>query len=205
MDDIIQIKCPFDGAVLSVRNQAGIETKSVTCPICKNKYPFTQFKRVFSKTVNEDPNTEYPGGNNSTDYDGEHTSYGGDEDKTEVNGNLNFTLGVLKVVGTGKTFQLRPGRNVIGRKGQKSSADFQIDTAEKRSMSREHIVIEVKKAPTSGFVHQVSLYKEKVNKTFIGSVQLLYGDRIILNHGDLIRLPDATVRFEIPDGEETEF
>ena len=46
MDEIIQIKCPFDGAILSVKNQPGIETKNVTCPACKHKYPFTQYKRV---------------------------------------------------------------------------------------------------------------------------------------------------------------
>ena len=62
MDEIIQIKCPFDGAVLSVKNQPGIESKNVTCPICKHKYPFTQFKRVTSNVNNNDPDTEYPGG-----------------------------------------------------------------------------------------------------------------------------------------------
>ncbi len=72
-------------------------------------------------------------------------------------------------------------------------------------MSREHIVIEVKKLPVKGFVHYVSLYKEKVNKTSIGNEPLLYGDCVVLNHGDIIKLPDATLRFEIPDGEETDF
>lgn len=202
MDEIIQIKCPFDGAVLSVKNQPGIETKNVTCPICKHKYPFTQFRRVTSNSGNDDPDTEYPGGDEHTNYDGEHTSYGGD-DKTEIGKQPNYTLGKVTVIGSGVSYQLRPGRNVIGRKGQKSEANFQIDTAEKRSMSREHIVIEVKKLPAKGFVHYVSLYKEKVNKTSIGNEPLLYGDCIVLNHGDMIKLPDATLRFEIPDGEET--
>jgi len=202
MDEIIQIKCPFDGAVLSVKNQPGIETKNVTCPICKHKYPFTQFKRVTQTSINDDPDTEYPGEDEHTNYDGEHTSYG--EEKTEIGKQPNYTLGKVIVVGSGVSYQLRPGRNVIGRKGQKSEAHFQIDTADKRSMSREHIVIEVKKLPLKGFVHYVSLYKEKVNKTSIGNEQLLYGDCIVLNHGDIIKLPDATLRFEIPDGEETD-
>lgn len=109
------------------------------------------------------------------------------------------------MIGNGVSFQLKPGRNIIGRKGQNSDANFQIDTADKRSMSREHIVIEVKKLPVKGFVHYVSLYKEKVNKTSIGNEPLLYGDCVVLNHGDIIKLPDATLRFEIPDGEETDF
>ena len=75
MDEIIQIKCPFDGAILSVKNQPGIETKNVTCPACKHKYPFTQYIRVGPTVNNEDPDTEYP--NNE-----EHTSYAYD-DRTE--------------------------------------------------------------------------------------------------------------------------
>ncbi len=203
MDEIIQIKCPFDGAVLSVKNQPGIETKNVTCPICKHKYPFTQFRRVPSNQSNDDPETEYPGGDEQTNYDGEHTSYES-VGETEIGKQPNYTLGKVTVIGSGISYQLRSGRNVIGRKGQKSEANFQIDTAEKRSMSREHIVIEVKIIPIRGFVHTVFLYKEKVNKTYIGNEPLLYGDCIVLNHGDLIKLPDATLRFEIPDGEETD-
>lgn len=195
MDEIIKIKCPFDGAILSVKNQPGIETKNVTCPICKNKYPFTQFKRVTAKPYDEDPGTEYPDGAGRPNYN---------EEKTEIGQQPNFTLGKVTVAGAGRSYQLRPGRNVIGRKAQKSEADFQIDTDGSRSMSREHIVIDVKKVPLKGFVHYVSLYKEKVNKTLIGSEPLHYGDCIVLNHGDIIKLPDATLKFEIPDGEETD-
>ena len=199
MDEIIQIKCPFDGAVLSVKNQPGIETKNVTCPICKHKYPFTQFKKVIPANSNDDPDTEYPNGDESTSY-----AYGaGSDEKTDF-GEMNFTLGKVKLIGTGISYQLKVGRNIIGRKGTKSNANFQIDTAEKRSMSREHIVIEVKKVPGKGFVHYVSLFKEKVNKTYIGNEPILYGDCIVLNHGDIIKLPDASLKFEIPDDEGTD-
>lgn len=193
MDEIIKIKCPFCGTVLSVKNQPGIENKHVTCPICKNKYPFTEFKRT-TPSCQEDTDTEYPGMDRK--HEEEHTT-------TELP-QMNFTLGRLKVVGTAKAFQLRTGRNVVGRKSVKSQADFQIDTAEKRAMSREHLLIEVKKMPAKGFVHYVSLCKEKVNKTFIGNEPLVYGDVLILGHGDVIRLPDATLKFEIPDDEATE-
>ena len=72
-------------------------------------------------------------------------------------------------------------------------------------MSREHIVIEIKKVPAKGFVHYLSLYKEKVNKTFVGNEPLVYGDCIILNHGDIIKLPDADLRFEIPNEDDTDY
>lgn len=199
MDEIIKIKCPFCGTVLSVKNQPGIEKKHVTCPICKNKYPFTEFKRVSPGATynNEEPDTEYP----ETDDTIRHS--GNDKTETQLP-QMNFTLGRLKVVGTTTVFPLRTGRNVVGRKSEKSQADFKIDTAEKRAMSREHILIEVKKLPVKGFVHYVSLYKKEVNKTFIGNEPLVYGDVLILGHGDVIRLPDATLKFEIPDDEATE-
>jgi hypothetical protein len=194
MESIIKIKCPFDGAVLSVKNQPGIEGKSVTCPVCKNTYPFTQFRRITSNVSSNDPDTEYPKVGESPTFD----------EKTEISNPANYTLGKIAVIGSGQSYQLKPGRNIIGRKGQKSEANFQIDTAEKHFMSREHIVIEVKKLPIKGYVHYVSLYKEKVNKTFIGNEPLLYGDCLVLHHGDLIKLPDATLRFEIPDEDETD-
>lgn len=200
MDEIIQIKCPFDGAVLSVKNQPGIESKNVTCPICKHKYPFTQFKRVYQTNSNDDPDTEYPGGEEEkTNY-----AYGNNSSEDTDFGQMNFTLGKLKILGGSSSYQLKPGRNIIGRRGQKSEANFQIDTGEKRSMSREHIVIDVKKVSGKGFVHYISLFKEKVNKTYIGNEPLIYGDCVVLAHGDVIKLPDANLKFEIPDDEATD-
>lgn len=196
MNEIIQIKCPFDGAVLSVRHQPGLEAKNVTCPICKHKYPFTQFRRVTSDTGNDDSPTNYPDGFERTRY--------GNEEPTELCVQQDYTLGRVRIVGSGKSYQLRPGRNVIGRKGVKSNADFQIDTAEQRAMSREHILIEVKKVSGKGFVHYISLFKEKVNKTYIGNEQLFYGDCIVLKNGDIIKLPDASLKFEISDNEGTD-
>ena len=72
-------------------------------------------------------------------------------------------------------------------------------------MSRNHLVVEVKKVPGKGFVHCVSLYKDKVNETKVNDTQLEYGDCVVLKNGDLLRLPDATLVFEIPDDEKTDF
>lgn len=181
--ETIKIKCPFDGAILAVKDVPGIENKNVTCPICNNTYPFKQFKRV----------TENPDVSDGTETDVDSSK-------------MNFTLGVLKVVDSDIKFQLKPGRNVIGRKAHTSTADFQINTGENHKMSREHIVIEVKKIPNKGFVHYLSFPegKTKVNPTFVGDNQLLVGDCVILEHGDVIKLPGATLKFEIPDGEATD-
>ena len=197
MEDIIKIKCPYCGAVLSVKNQAGIETKSVTCPICKQKSPFKDFKKIVDKP--NDERTQYPG-------DEEKTSYQTSSDPgTDIGTGLNFTLGRLVCPLLSKPFQLKPGKNVIGRKATQSMADCQIPTGASHRMSREHLIIEVEKVKGKGFVHYASLCKQKVNKTFIGSEQLEYGDCFVLNHGDVIKLPDVNVKFEIPDEEGTDF
>ncbi len=191
MDDIIQIKCPFDGAVLSVKYQAGIEDKNVTCPVCKNKYPFTKFRRVTPSVQTQEGATEYP------DWKKQ------EETATELP-QENIVIGRLLSLNPYASFQLKPGRNVIGRKSANSKADCQVDTGAGRMLSREHLVIEVKRVPAKGFVHYVSLYKENVNKTYVGDEQLRYGDCLVLRHGDVLKLPDVTFKFEIPDADATE-
>lgn len=196
MEDIIKIKCPYCGAVLSVKNQAGIESKSVTCPICKQKSPFNDFRKVVDKV--NDERTQYP-------REDEKTSYQTSDPPTATGQGLNFTLGRLASASLKRPFQLKPGKNIIGRQASKSIADCQIPTDPSKRMSREHLIIDVKKVPGKGFVHYASLYKEKENKTFINKVELEYGDCMVLNHGDIIKLPDADVKFEIPDEEGTDF
>ena len=193
MESIIKIKCPHCGAVLSVKNQAGIETKNVTCPICKQMSPFSGFRPVADYAAEE--RTRYPG---SEEHPGTQNS------GPDTVGS-NFTLGRLKVLSSGKKFQLKPGRNVVGRQADNSTADIQIPTEGSKRMSREHLIIEVRKVPGKGFVHYASLCKEKVNATFVNDAGLEYGDCVVLHHGDIIKLPDSDVKFEIPDEEGTDF
>lgn len=196
MNEIIQIKCPFDGAVLSVKNQPGIENKQVTCPICKNKYPFSQYRKVTPKPAT-DSDTEYPGGEDGS------TQYGpaaGGTSKPEGAG-----LGQLRVEETNRIFVLKPGSFIIGRKSSTPQADFQIDTGAGRAMSRAHLVVTVTSTGPGTYKHKVRLFKEKVNATSINGTPLSPSDTIILSDGDVIKMPDATLRFEIPDSEKTSF
>jgi hypothetical protein len=196
-DRIVHIKCPQCGSVLSVLSVPGIEGKNVTCPVCKYKGRFTTF-RAHVPNANQ-----YPG-------EGEdHTQYGpiagGGESPTEIKDSINILPGQLRVVATGSVFKLKPGRNVIGRLASKSSADIQLPTGMSKRMSREHIVIDVKKVACKGLTAFVSLCKELVNKTFVNGNELVYGDVIVLNDGDTITLPDMKVKYEIPDEEKTDY
>lgn len=193
--NVIKICCPHCGAQLSVKNQPGIEGKNVTCPICKQKEPFLSYRRI---NIAEDPGTDLPGGYGSNNSD--RTQIG----DTPHPGSSQPLLGKLTVVSNGQTYTLHPGRNVIGRKAQASSANFQINTGEGRRMSREHLIIDVQRVGNI-YMHTASLYKERVNDTLVNSEKIMFGDGIILKNGDIIHLPDADVKFCITDGEDTTF
>ena len=181
MMETMVVKCPWCSAKLKIKVEPGIERKSIPCPICKHTSPFTEFKK--SVPIEEEPTHIHvdPGYNSR-----------------------NLTVGRLVVPTTGASYQLRSGENIIGLKASASTAHFQINTGEKKRMSREHLIIEVKRLPASGYTHYVSLFKERLNKTFINNNQLLWGDTLILQHGDRIKLPDIDLVFEHPDEEATQ-
>lgn len=199
MKETAKIKCPFCGVILTVKMQEGIENKSVTCPVCKERTSFWRFKEVADGVDKED--TEYPNDDAKTDYGGHK---GSGEESTIMGNTPNFTIGQLRIPGTAKIFRLKPGRNVVGREAATSSADVRIPSGSNR-MSREHVVIDVRKVQGKGFVHYVSLYKERLNDTFINNERILFEDCMVLRHGDVLKLPDVSLKFEIPDGEGTEY
>ena len=182
----LDVKCPWCSAVLRIKSAPGMEGKNITCPNCKHTSPFTQFKTVVPKE--EESVTCFPGGIGNV--------------PTPIKENL--IIGRLIIPLSGVSYQLLPGKNIIGRNASASTANFQIETGDIKRMSREHLIIAVKRIPSTGFTHYVSLYKERVNKTFINSTELLWGDTLILQHGDLIKLPDIELRFELPDEEMTQ-
>lgn len=193
---VIKIKCPCCGAVLAVKKIVGIETKTLKCPVCKESSPYNAFKQLVDKKHEE--HTEYPDGRSYTGYSDEPTH-------TQLNESQNYTLGQLKVLDSNtQTFRLKVGKNIIGRKATASAADFQIVTGESKRLSREHLTVEVKKIPGKGFVHFASLCKMKSNATFVNNELLEYGDCVILQHGTILKLPDVSIKFEIPDEEGTD-
>ena len=184
--ETLDVKCPWCSAILRIKSAPGMEGKNITCPNCKHISPFTQFKTVVPKE--EENVTCFPGG------------IGNVPTPTKE----NLIIGRLIIPLSGDSYQLLPGKNIIGRKASASVANFQIETGDNKRMSREHLIIEVKRVPSIGFTHLVSLYKERVNKTFINSTELLWGDTLILQNGDILKLPDVDIRFELPDEEATQ-
>lgn len=198
----VKIKCPWCSSVLSVKLVPGIENKSVNCPVCKHKSPFVEFEKVVAAPPKPATPPARPSG--AVNPGGERTIYGG---ATPANGHAttvlpdagsaNACVGRLEIPSTGEVFPLRPGRNVIGRRASQSGANIQISTSQKM-ISREHFVIDMQSTASMGNAYIVSLAKEQVNPTFVGTNRLEFKDAVLLNNGDIIRLPgDVVVRFVI--------
>lgn len=181
MAEVVKIGCTKCGAVLSVQYTPGIESKNVTCPICKNKGPFSSFRRIDDKP--DDGNTQLP-------------------DTFTKNPDCAPAIGTLVI--NGKRYPLHLGRNVIGRQASGNNADIQIptDVATKR-MSRQHVVVDVKQLSEGCYQHQISLYKPEVNSTYLNNAKISYGDTLLLLNNFTIKFPDCDVKFVIDSPEQT--
>ncbi len=58
----MKIKCPQCSAVLVIREQAGLEGKVISCPVCKERTPFAKFIKIVEKS--QEDHTQYPGEKN---------------------------------------------------------------------------------------------------------------------------------------------
>lgn len=194
MSELIKIRCPFCSSTLSVAPVPGIEKKSVTCPVCKRKSPFTDFKQFDTQ---EKP-TSYEGSGCTTGKTPEPSK------PSAADNTGNNIIGQLCMLKGGATFPLKPGRNVIGRKADSSKATIQIPAGDSKRISREHLVINVSPVAGQGYMYSVSLFKDHVNKTLVNGAELQPGEELPLKHGCRIDLPDMPLRFEIVDEEGTD-
>lgn len=209
MNGYIQKKCPTCGAILTIKNQAGLQNTTVTCPVCHQVHPFARMKDVLptgatqgvTPTGSTSPGaggfegrqqpTGGPGGNMGFGQN----SQGGEGTKYRIPGQDQNMPGELYDVLTHQPFSLNMGPNIVGRRSNTSNAHIQIDTRGSKKMSRQHLLINVRTDPMGNIIHECSLYKPNCNDTFINGIRLRYGDRIILKNGCDIKMPDALLRF----------
>lgn len=182
--EIRQIKCPWCSAVLSVKYQANIEHKSLTCPVCKRSSLLSEYKPYIAR---QEEHTCYPSIDNTGSDSGD-----------------KCLVGHLFVPSSGKSYGLSIGENIIGRNAAITKATVKIDAPTHKRISREHLIISVSLITGRGLIHALSLYKERLNPTSVNGVPLSFSDRVILKHGDIINLPDLDLVFQIPDLDMTE-
>lgn len=191
MDSFIQIKCPFCGAVLKVRQQAVLEKASITCPVCKRKSLFSDYESIISKDSEE---TELPSSFKSAQS----------SEETEIVSAVNMTIGCL-VEKSGKHWPLHSGVNTIGRKLQSDPQQVEIaisDYTGERKMSRSHAKIEVTRQANGSCKHVLYNWQNK-NHTCVGGEPIEAEDRIVLHSGMVIKFANVDVTFVIEDPEAT--
>ena len=194
MDQFIQIKCPYCGTVLKVKQQPGLEKASITCPVCKKKSPFTDFETVINMDSEE---TELHGGTKQKQDNGDPT--------TLYNPLANTSIGCL-VEKSGRRWALHLGVNTVGRKLQSNPQQVEVPVSDytgERKMSRNHAKIEVIQLPNGGVKHVLYNWQNK-NRTYVGGEPIETGDRIVLNDGMVIKFANIDVRFVIEDSDATQ-
>lgn len=129
----------------------------------------------------------YLRGARSYERENEHTRMDNCPPRSTI-GRLVFMTGNIP------TAQLYEGCNVVGRESSTSPATIRLPRQYQR-ISRGHLVINVR-AVADGYRHEIKLFKSEVNQTMLNSTPMSGSDVFVLNHGDIITLPDVVMRFE---------
>ena len=128
---MISVKCPHCHVGLKVdEGKIPLDITSFKCPKCRQPIPVSLLSMEKGSVASES--------------------------ETVLIQPLRMTTGHLSVIANAdtpeQTFPLQEGVYIIGRKSKASTATIGIVTADK-SMSREHIRIEVKKDAKGGYKH----------------------------------------------------
>lgn len=167
---MISIKCPHCHVGLKVdEGKIPLGITSFKCPKCKQSVPVSLLS------------AETPA----------------DESDTVLIQPLKTSTGKITVLPDAdtseQTFFLYEGVITIGRKSNASKATLCIVTGDK-SMSREHIRLEVKKDGKGGYKHYLSDNNSK-NHTLYNSNYLENGEVVVLNDNDEIIIGRTVLRF----------
>ena len=169
---MISVKCPHCHVGLKVdEGKIPLDITSFKCPKCKQLIPVSLLSQK----------------------KGDRTS----ESETVLIQPLRMTTGHLSVIANDdtpeQTFPLQEDSYTIGRKSNASNATIGIVTTDK-SMSREHIRIEVKKDAKGGYKHYLSDNNSK-NHTLYNSNYLEDGEIVVLKNNDEIIIGHTVLRF----------
>ena len=169
---MISVKCPHCHVGLKVdEGKIPLDITSFKCPKCRQPIPVSLLSMEKGSVASES--------------------------ETVLIQPFRMTTGHLSVIANAdtpeQTFPLQGGVYIIGRKSKASTATIGIVTADK-SMSREHIRIEVKKDAKGGYKHYLSDNNSK-NHTLYNSNYLENGEIVVLNNNDEIIIGRTVLRF----------
>ena len=167
--ETIRIQCPNCSAILEAKDNPANYEKYVTCPNCKVRNKFKDFKHVIPKER--------------------------EDDSTRIDEFGEESPGCLLDMTTRREYPLKEGRNLVGRKPVSSpaKADIPIVTSD-QGMSREHLLVDVMRGRDGHYHVYVSNAKNK-NATEVNGEVLEDGDKVGIKHGDIIKLCDTPLKY----------
>lgn len=185
MAEKISIICPNCRAKLSFFGVPGWQEKLIECPQCKFKAKANVYQSGIASQGGQ----------------------GADDDSTQLPEDFhlaqNSVIGVIKVLSSGRCFQLKEGTNVLGRVAKTGTADLKISTDP--YMSRRHLQVDVVKT-AKGLEHRLVEIDSK-NIIILNGRPIRRGDVLKLKFGDRMVLGQTEVVFDCPkptDDEATE-
>jgi len=171
---MISVKCPHCKIGLKVdETKIPQDIVSFKCPKCKKDIPVSFVEQMLEQVTDVETVVVSP--------------------KAKQIG-----VGVLTVLPSADTpqqeFQLSEGVMIVGRKAKVSTATICIKTDDK-TMSRNHLRIEVKKNPKGkGYFHYLSDNNSKNNTLYNGKC-IENGEVVVLKDNDVIVLGRTIIRF----------
>lgn len=175
------VKCPSCGVVLEVKNSKNEEVKIINCPQCS-----TVLRVRFPKRTDEVMDAET------------HIARGGRECETMI-ARAKSASGKAFILCEGKFYELHEGTNIVGRKAASSTANVQLDVAD-RYMSRLNAAIRVNKA--EGQLTVTLANHKNQNPIMVGTLQLLPGDEVMLGDNDVFTMGVTKMTLKIQKDED---
>ena len=186
-----RIKCPKCGVILNVSNSKNEEIKHFNCKNCKTPLITTfppQQEPLEAETYYAPPKPK-PVDNGTTQLAA--GSFGATQLVTPAQKNSSNA----RLVFDDQPYFLEEGQNIVGRKGNTSTATVQIATDD-RYMSRQHCSITITTLPDGSKKAVLSNYKNK-NLTSVDGQEIETGDAIRLFNGNRITMGHTTVTFKL--------
>lgn len=186
-----RIKCPKCGVVLDVKNSKNEEVKQIICPSCKTvlQVKFQPQQEPMEAKTFYAPPKQPVAGNGTTQL------VGGSFGATQLVMSPKNETAKASLVFGGVSYPLEEGQNIVGRKATTSTANVQIETAD-RYMSRQHCSITVTTLPDGTKKAVLSNYQNK-NQTTIDGQSIETGDAIRLTDGNSITMGHTTITFKL--------
>lgn len=202
------ITCPRCQKRLQVNNAKMVPEKIISCPSCQTKLQVKFEKRDVPQQPVMQPiyhtpqqpaekETQYPGMPPAGGYAGQPQMPDSlvqqpMPNRSATSQGPKYKIGHLECMG--RTYQLKPGRNTVGRAATTNDAMVQIFTGTDNTMSRLHAIINVVQTE-NGYGATIKHYEGATNATTIDGKTLTKYDEPFLKPGQIIRMGLMEVRY----------